>query len=371
MTGKAEHFIGLMSGTSADSIDAALIRIESARITLLETYTAGLATGLRAQILNANADQLPLSHYAALDHALGECFASAAHGLLRLAKMDAAQVRAIGCHGQTVWHTPDGPRANSLQIGDPNVVAERTGICTVADFRRRDMAAGGQGAPLVPAFHEVMFRQPGLERGVLNIGGIANLTILPAYENIPVTGFDTGPGNALCDEWVSVKLGHAFDQHGNYAASGTPVPELLAGWLKDNYFSLPPPKSTGRDHFRLAQIADLAKLEQYPGADVQATLLELSAQSIAHAVRGADRKLAELLLCGGGVNNDCLVRKLAQLLPEVSLRTTDALGAPGEYLEAMAFAWLACCRLSGRAAGLQRVTGARHDSVLGAVYPGG
>jgi len=366
----ADWFIGLMSGTSADGIDAALIRIQGERVAFIAGEHTPLPDDLRNMILSTNAGALSLGEFAALDHDLGEEFAAAANHIVRVNELRAEDIKAIGSHGQTVWHAATIPQPNSLQIGDPNLIAERTGICTVADFRRRDMAAGGQGAPLVPAFHELLFRKAGIDRGVLNIGGIANLTVLPAVVETPVTGFDTGPGNALCDEWAKLKLGQAFDPNGQLAASGAPIQDLLTGWLDDAYFSKPAPKSTGRDYFRLARMVDVANLERHPAKDIQATLLELSAQSIAHAVRRVYPKLEELLLCGGGINNDCLMRRLEQLLPQVSLQTTDTLGIPGDYLEAMAFAWLACCRLTGRAAGLKSVTGARHECVLGAVYPG-
>jgi len=278
------------------------------------------------------------------------------------------RIRAIGCHGQTIFHQPDGKYRNTLQIGDPNFITEHTGITVVADFRRRDMAAGGQGAPLVPAFHNAMFRSAEVERVILNIGGIANITVLAANPDSAVLGFDTGPGNTLMDLWVQEKQQQAFDTDGVWAASGKVDAALLNTLLADEYFARRIPKSTGREYFNLAWLQDQTRLEHFRAEDVQATLLELSCVSIAQAIGKHAPAAREVYVCGGGARNSHLMQRLQRLLAPSSVQTTAALGLEADAVEATAFAWLARQTLNGRHVNLTGVTGARHPAILGAVY---
>jgi anhydro-N-acetylmuramic acid kinase len=305
-----------------------------------------------------------------LDMALGELFAAAANALIKKAGLDTKDIRAIGCHGQTLRHRPRAAHPFTLQIGNPSVIAERTGITTVADFRARDMAAGGQGAPMVPVFHHQMFHSSRYNRAIVNIGGIANVTSLPAEASQPVTGFDTGPGNTLLDQWIHRHHARAHDEAGQWAASGRAARELLEMLLADPYFSSPPPKSTGREHFNLEWLqAQLKKMPAPPSADdVQATLLQLTAQSIARAIREFLPQTTEAYVCGGGAHNRALMAALAQNLPGMTVTTTDKLGLPPDWVEAAAFAWLAHQTLEGLPGNLPSVTGAKRAVVLGGIY---
>jgi anhydro-N-acetylmuramic acid kinase len=309
---------------------------------------------------------MPLEAYGQLDVEAGECFARCANALLVEAGIAAADVAAIGSHGQTVCHRPRGKHPFTLQIGDPSVIAERTGITTVADFRRADVAAGGQGAPLLPALHAALFTDRGISRAVLNLGGIANLTLLQPGR--AVIGFDTGPANCLLDAWSARHLGAARDEGGAWAASGHVDGALLARWLTDPYFALAPPKSTGREVFNL----DWLDARLPPGiapVDVQATLLAFSARSIAAALRAHAADVGEVYACGGGVHNAALMDDLRQALPGVRVATTAALGLDPDFVEAVGFAWLARARLRGEPGNLPSVTGARGPRLLGGIYP--
>jgi anhydro-N-acetylmuramic acid kinase len=359
-----------MSGSSLDAIDAALVRFDGGP-ELIAHHTHPLPAALVTQIdaLTRPGDD-ELKRLAIAEVELGNCFADAVLALLDQAGVAAAAVRAIGSHGQTVRHEPHPPHRHSLQIGDPNLIAERTGISTVADFRRRDMAAGGQGAPLVPAFHQAMLHDPAQDRVVLNIGGIANLTLLPAAIDAPVLGFDTGPGNALLDAWIQQQQGKPYDEGGSWAASGRLQPDLLTMLLGEAYFHETPPKSTGRDYFNLDWLArcwpDLSALRP---ADVQATLLELTAFTIGDAIRRFAAQSREVLVCGGGLHNSRLMQRLQELLPEQTLISTASYGLDPDWMEAMAFAWLARQTLQHRPGNLPSVTGARHPVILGGIYP--
>lgn len=361
----AELYIGLMSGTSADSIDAALVRFEP-RPRVLATHSAPLPATVRQQIRSLS-DSIPLRAVAELDVELGRLFASAAQDLLATAGVSAVKVRAIGSHGQTVWHAPQGARPFTWQIGDPNIIAEQTGITTVADFRRRDVAAGGQGAPLVPAFHREIFAAAG-NSCVLNLGGIANITIIDAAG---ARGFDTGPANTLLDSWIHAERGLPYDADGAWAAGGTILPELLQALLQDAYFSRPPPKSTGPEHFDLAWLRHHCGDRQHQPQDVQATLVELSAATVAAAVREHAPAAQLLLVCGGGVHNRLMMERLAALLAPLPVRSTAEVGVDPDFVEACAFAWLAYQRLQGRPGNVPEVTGARAPVILGGVYDGG
>jgi len=367
-----ELYIGLMSGTSMDAVDAALVDLSAATPHLVAAHSHPLPESLRQPLLSlcrpGGTDEL---HQAArLDVAVGRLFADAADALLRKAGVETAAVRAIGSHGQTLRHQPTGDLPYTVQIGDPNTLAERTGITTVADFRRRDLAAGGQGAPLVPAFHAATLAQAGEDRVVLNIGGMANLTHLPGAGDAPVSGFDTGPGNVLLDGWCQRVRGEAFDRDGAWAASGRVDENLLTALLAEDYFGRPPPKSTGREEFNLDWLDAVLNGREIDAADVQATLAEFTARSAAAAIRDACPACIRVMVCGGGAHNGDLLTRLAAQLPGVSVETTASHGIDPDWVEAMAFAWLARETLAGRPGNLPAVTGARRPLVLGGIYPG-
>ena len=369
MSDAASLYLGLISGTSADGIDAALVSFEHERPRLLAARTHPWSTALREQVLAMAQGEtaLDLDAFGRLDVALGHGFAEAALALLRDSGTPAGAVRAIGSHGQTVRHRPTGEHPFTLQLGDPATIAERCGIDVVADFRRADVAAGGQGAPLLPAVHAMLLAQPGRTRVVLNLGGIANITVLGADGG--VTGFDTGPANGLMDAWCLRQHGEPFDRDGAFAASGRIDRTLLDALLADPYFVLAPPKSTGREHFHLEWLAAQPRVTALAPADVQATLLELSARSVAEAIARHAPDAVDVLACGGGVHNGALMRRLAELLAPCPLASTAACGVDPDFLEATAFAWLARQRLLGRPGNLPTVTGARGPRQLGAIHP--
>jgi anhydro-N-acetylmuramic acid kinase len=361
-------YIGLISGTSADGIDAALVRFERDKPQCVHALTHAWPDALRTQILRVAQDEttLDLDAFGGLDVAIGHTFADAVDALLAQSGMPAAPIRAVGSHGQTIRHRPSGAHPFTLQIGNASVIAERCGIDVVADFRSADVAAGGQGAPLLPAVHAMLFNPSGHARVVLNLGGIANITVLNAGGQ--VFGFDTGPANGLMDAWCLRHRGEAFDRDGAFAASGQVDHALLASLLDDPYFALPPPKSTGREHFHLGWLdARLHSVSTSP-ADVQATLLELTARSVAMAIDAHASDAKDILLCGGGVHNRALVQRLRELLQPRELASTAAYGVDPDYLEATAFAWLARRRLLGLPGNLPAVTGARGPRILGAVH---
>lgn len=356
-------YIGLMSGTSLDGIDAALVDFRG-RPRLLGAVYAPYPEALKSSLLALQLPSRDELHRASLAGIqLAHLYASAVARLLRKCRVASQDVRAIGCHGQTVRHHPAA--RYTVQLGNPSWLAELSDISVVADFRSRDMAAGGQGAPLVPAFHAAVFRDPDVHRVIVNLGGIANVTDLPRRGE--VTGFDTGPGNVLLDAWIAARLGHAYDHAGALASRGSPREALLKTLLNDEYFRRAPPKSTGRDHFNLEWLRS-SGASRYKTEDVQATLAELSARSIGIAVSKACRGAAEVYLCGGGVRNRDLVRRIARALPEVAVATTAQLGIHPDWVEAMAFAWLAQRRLEGAPGNLSSVTGARGPRILGAIY---
>lgn len=361
----------MMSGTSVDGIDAVALRfIEGQAPQLVAACAGDYPAPLRERLLALGDETQHVTprQWAALDAEVGAQYAAVATQLLQRLPGDAGSVAAIGMHGQTVFHAPG---LNSLQIGDPNRVAAATGLPVVADLRRRDLAEGGQGAPLVPAFHAAVFGKHDRARAIVNIGGIANLTWLPIGGG-EVLGFDTGPGNALLDGWSRLHLDAAFDDDGAWAGSGRLQTALLAAWLDEPYFRRPGPKSTGRGLFNLEWCQRLAPaLAQMPAADVQRTLLELTAASIAAAVEGLDTAAsAEVYVCGGGARNGALMRRLAARLAPRCLASTAQLGLDPQHVEAAAFAWLALRRIDGASGNLPSVTGAARDVTLGAVYAG-
>ena len=360
-------FLGLISGTSVDGIDAALVSFEPA-LTLHAGRTWPMPEALAQEVLRVSQtdSRISLDYLGALDTRLGVAFADAANAMLGTSGVDRARVVAIGSHGQTLRHRPDGDAPFSLQLGDASLIAERTGITTVADFRRRDVAAGGHGAPLVPAFHAAIFRDPYESRAILNIGGIANLTLLPISG--PVRGFDTGPGNGLMDAWCLRHRGERFDRGGAFAAGGRADPQLLARLLAEPWFARSPPKSTGRDQFHLDWLESALSGLPLAPQDVQATLCELTVRTIADALRSNQDGTERLLVCGGGVHNTTLLARLGEALPGIAVQSTTAHGVDPDLVEAMAFAWLARETLAGRPGNLPEVTGARGLRVLGAIH---
>ena len=365
----APLYLGLMSGTSADGIDAALVQFPSSGgCRFVHGLTARWEPVLRARLvaLGEGGPLDSLEELGELDARIAINFAEAANQLLAEAGVDRSQVRAIGSHGQTVRHRPLANPAFTVQLGDGNRIAELTGITTVSDFRRRDVAAGGHGAPLMPAFHLGMLGTADEDRAVLNLGGIANLTLIPREG--AVRGFDTGPANALMDAWCQRHTGRTFDADGAYAASGAVDEGLLAGWRSEPWFDLPPPKSTGREQFHLAWAEAHMGEGQYAAADVQATLLELTVATVADALLAQQPQTRRLLVCGGGVRNRQLMKRLAARLPEVQVESSAVHGLDPEYVEAMGFAWLAQRTLDGLAGNLPSVTGAKGPRILGAIH---
>ena len=368
-----ELYLGLISGTSADGIDAALVRFEDSPTglgcELVHGRTFAWDPALRAQwvTLGQGADNVSLDGLGSLDGLAARAFADAASALLEEAGVPRGRVRALGSHGQTIRHRPHADPPFTWQLGDGNVIAERSGIDTVADFRRRDVAAGGHGAPLMPAFHAALLGSLQEDRAVLNLGGIGNFTLLPRVGD--VRGFDTGPANALMDAWCARHTGRAYDAGGAFAASGHVDAALLARLLAGPWFALAPPKSTGREQFHLDWLqARMGEVTISP-ADVQATLLELTARTVADALQITQPATRRVLVCGGGVHNAVLMARLAAHLPQAVVESTAAHGLDPDYVEAMGFAWLARETLAGRSGNLPAVTGAVGRRVLGVVYP--
>lgn len=353
-----------MSGTSLDGVDAALVEIREEGCRLIQAVFHAFDDDLRHELLvlnQAGHDEILRLSLAA--NTLASRYASAVQSLLNKANLSATAISAIGCHGQTIRHRPD--LGFTLQIGNAALLAELTGITVVADFRNRDIAAGGQGAPLVPAFHAAAFRNAQHNRVIVNIGGISNLTWLPAAG--AVTGFDCGPGNLLLDGWTQQHLGSPFDRDGAWAASGKLIPELLRDLLDFHFFTAAPPKSTGRDMFHLEWLQDFLS-GNYAPADIQATLLELSARAISDAIQQHCKEADEVYLCGGGAHNMALKKRLAQMLAPLPLKLTNELGIGADWVEATAFAWLAYRARLGLPGNLPEVTGARGSRILGAIY---
>lgn len=362
------RFIGVMSGTSLDGVDVVLAAIDDHVVAQQASLSYPVPLALKEAILAiCQGQQLTLSQYGQLDTRLGHLLADAVLALMQQERLSANDVVAIGCHGQTVWHEPDGDAPHTLQIGDNNIIAARTGVTVVGDFRRRDIALGGQGAPLVPAFHHALLAHPVERRIVLNIGGIANLSLL--FPGQPVKGHDTGPGNMLMDAWIWRQRGKPYDKDAEWASSGKVVLPLLQDMLSDPWFALPAPKSTGREYFNYGWLErQLARYPALAGQDVMATLTELTAVTISEQALlsgGCER----LLVCGGGSRNPLLMARLACLLPGTEVTTTDEAGVSGDDMEALAFAWLAWRTLEGLPGNLPAVTGASAPTILGAIFP--
>ena len=363
------YYLGLMSGTSADAVDLVIVDFVNDKINLTASHSVALSPCIRQQIhALATPGDNEIDRLGELDQQLGEVFADSINQLIHNSRISPSQVIAIGSHGQTIRHRPPGSITHpfTLQIGDPNIIAERTGITTVADFRRRDMAAGGQGAPLVPAFHQAVFQSSTMDRVVVNIGGMANITWLPTSGK--TLGFDTGPGNVLMDAWILKNLGQAYDANGDWAASGKADKSLLTCLLAHSFLQQTAPKSTGREAFNLAWLeTQLLSLEVAP-ADIQATLLALTAESIANDIKQLTSASCEVFVCGGGAYNLTLMNELQSRLPQAKLASTAEFGIAPEWVEAMAFAWLAKQTMERKNGNLSAVTGAKREVILGGVY---
>lgn len=365
-TSKTNRYIGLMSGTSMDSIDAVLVSITKDRIKLLETYSLPIEDDLRKDILElCYPGENAINRMGKLDVVLGRLFSDCVEALLEKAGLEPNDIIAIGSHGQNIRHMPEADVPFTLQIGDPNVIAANTGITTIADFRRRDVALGGQGAPLAPAFHQFLFRRYEGTQWVLNIGGIANVTLISPSNQ--VIGYDTGPGNTLLDTWYRQHTGRRFDVDGEWARSGMVNIQLLESLRTDPFFTKEPPKSTGLEHFNLKWLMEhIRKLgEHIPSEDIQATLTELTAVTIADNLNQIEAR--HIWACGGGAKNRFLMERLQALCPTPIL-TTDAAGIPIDWIEACAFAWFAYQTTHHIPSNIPSVTGASEAAVLGAIY---
>ena len=367
------YYIGVMSGTSLDGIDVVIAEFDKSHLPHIEAaetypFTSELRYQLQQLITNGYCE---LQQLGQLDIQTGHQYAEHINNLLRQTGLSARDIAAIGCHGQTIFHAPDVDYPFSMQIGNGNVIAEHTGITTVTDFRQRDMVLGGQGAPLVPAFHEALFRQNGQDRVVVNIGGISNITVLPADPEQAVFGFDTGPGNTLMDSWIQSHHAKTYDENGHWAATGQVYTALLDLLLSDEYFSRPIPKSTGRERFHIDWLQNhLNKVNRDIAAeDVQATLLQLTAISIATNIKQYAPDSRDIFVCGGGAHNDALMQALKTALSPATVTATDQIGMNSDWVEATAFAWLARQTLHHQTGNLPAVTGASHATILGAIYP--
>jgi len=368
-----ELYIGLMSGTSLDGIDAGLVEFNGEQINLLEFEYTPFSDSIRRDIQDlSQADSaIYLEKYGEIDTQLGHLFAQACKSLLTKADIPASSITAIGSHGQTIYHAPEKPSAFSLQIGDPNIIAEQTGITTIADFRRRDIAAGGQGAPLVPAFHQAIFGQifdlSTQNITIVNIGGIANITHLSTNKTI---GFDTGTGNTLMDFWIQKNLDKSYDKNGAWAKTGKVQDELIKTLKQDPYFSLNIPKSTGKEYFSSSWLSN--KLSQFPDCsanDIQASLCQLTADTITDAIKQHAPLTDHTLICGGGMHNCHLIDLISSNMNH-PVSSTAEFGINPDHVEAMAFAWLARQSMNDLSGNLTEVTGAKHPVILGGIYPG-
>jgi len=366
-----ELFIGMLSGTSRDGVDAVLVNFGARSMEILHAICAPYPVAIRQTLdqLLASGAAPPAGVAQVLDENLAYFFARTAQNLVREAGLEMRDIRAIGSHGQNVWHQPRGENPVTIQLGRGDLIARNTGVAVVNDFRRADLEAGGQGAPLAPLLHQRLFRSDAEDRAVLNLGGIANLTLLPAAGG--VTGFDCGPGMCLLDGWIQRRLHKVYDDGGRWAARGAVNAELLERMLTDPYFNLPPPKSTGLEYFSMAWLERKLDGSDLAGADVQATLAELTAQGVARSLAGAGlpaRLPKRLLVCGGGVHNLDLVSRIAGALPRVTVESTARHGANPDWVEGLLFAWLARERQNGNAQETAPVTGARRPVLLGEIH---
>lgn len=369
----SEFYIGLMSGTSMDGIDAALVEFSNNKIKLVNSYSHNIPPTLKEKLicLSLNSADASIDMLGEADTELGLVFADAVNILLKNTNMNARQITAIGSHGQTIRHRPDLKNNFSMQIGDANRISYNTSILTVADFRRKDMAAGGEGAPLAPAFHQQVFYSAKENRAVLNIGGISNLTFLPKDKNQPSFGFDSGPGNGLMDAWIQQHQNQAFDEKGAWAASSIADDQLVNLLMQDNFISTAPPKSTGREHYNLHWLQQqLEKNNTHlDTGTIQASLCQFTCNSIIYAIEKFLPNIDTLIVCGGGVHNENLMRQLSDKLISTKLASSEDYGVHPDWVEAIAFAWLARQTLNNKPGNLPAVTGAKQAMVLGAIYP--
>jgi len=364
-------YIGLMSGTSVDAIDATLVQQKQTGQQLLHSISRPWSKQLQQRIreLSQPGDN-EIDQLGALDADIGLCFAQIVNELLSSQGLKATDIVAIGSHGQTIRHRPDAALPFTIQIGDPNRIAALTGITVVADFRRRDMAVGGQGAPLAPAFHRYQFGSTDEDRVTLNLGGIANIAILPQQISGTTIGFDTGPANTLMDHWTKLHLQKPYDRDGQWASEGTIHPALLNSMISDPFFDLSPPKSTGPEHFSSSWLnLHLAPFPSLEPADVQATLTALTSRSIASAIEQYAPKAGKVIACGGGIHNKHLMRTLTKALNGKTLATTADYGVDPDFVEAAAFAWLAYQTMNRRPGNIPAVTGAKTETILGGIFP--
>lgn len=365
-----EIYIGLMSGTSMDGIDAALVEFSNNKIKLLASHQHSIPSVLKnkLQSLCQNDNSTCIDMLGETDTELGLLFAEATNALLQKSNTQAEQIAAIGSHGQTIRHQPNLKNSFSLQIGDANRISYNTGITTVADFRRKDMAAGGEGAPLAPAFHQQVFYSAQENRAALNIGGIANITYLGADKKC--FGFDTGPGNTLMDAWIQQHQNIAFDENGEWAAGGTIDKKLLGKLMQDDFISQAHPKSTGREHYHLHWLQEqLSTFDNLSPQQVQATLCQFTCDSIVSAIENNLSNIDTLIICGGGIHNNHLMNLLSGKLKHINVESSEAFGVAPDWVEAIAFAWLARQTMNNVAGNIPSVTGAEKSVVLGAIYP--
>jgi len=357
-----ERYIGIMSGTSLDGVDVVLCQVDEVECQLEASHYLPFDKALKSEILSAINGTTTLKVIGTIDHKLASFFAIVVNQLLEKQKISSKNIEAIGSHGQTLWHEPLGTHPFSMQLGNASVLAVETGIDVVSDFRSKDIAMGGQGAPFAPAFHQFLFSNI-KSCAVLNLGGMANISILGKE----LIGYDTGCGNVLMDLWIAEHKNHAYDKDGTWAKSGQVNHKLLEKMLEDEYFLLKFPKSTGREYFNKEfLIKHLEPLGKICTEDVQATLLALTVNSIANEIKKFNIK--ELLVCGGGVQNIFLMKQLKEALPHVTVASTEKYGVDSDNMEAMIFAWLAAKRLKRETVDLKMVTGAKNNTILGAIY---
>ncbi len=367
------YYIGVMSGTSLDGIDIAITDFSlSGEFQFIAAQTFPFPEELHSKLQQLITKPITsLQELGNIDTLLGQVIGQSINQLLVQHALNSKDIAAIGSHGQTIFHSPTGKTPFSHQIGNANVIAEITGITTVADFRQRDIAAGGQGAPLVPAFHQALFSASDEDRVIVNIGGISNLTIIPSSTDMPIIGFDTGPGNVLLDYWTQLQLNEPYDRAGQWAASGQYNNELLNLFLDEHYFKQTPPKSTGRELFNQQwfEQVNVRFNQNIAEADIQATLVELTAHTISADIKAYAASNSQVFICGGGAHNDYLLSRLQSLLDSNNVSTTELLGLHPDWVEACAFSWLAYRTMNKQTGNLPSVTGATHPVVLGAIHP--
>lgn len=373
MSDTPNYYIGLMSGTSMDGIDAALVSFENKHTNLLGTTSIAIPEKIKSDLLLlCHGKNISLKLLGETDKKLGELYSEAVLTLLKNTEIKSTAISAIGSHGQTIYHSPNGEHPFTMQIGDANIIAARTHITTVADFRRRDMAHGGQGAPLAPAFHAYLFgcrdRGSGIgDQIVLNLGGIANITHISADKSKPIIGFDTGPANTLLDQWCQKHTGQSFDKNGEWARSGKLNTDLLSQLLDDDYFKKPFPKSTGREYFNLSWL-DTALKRKDDAVNIQTTLTELTAKTISDAINRISKNKSTLWLCGGGAYNSFLIERIQKNCGHCEIKSTTEIGIDPQWIEAAAFAWLAKQTIEHKSGNLPSVTGAKKETILGGIY---